>query len=386
VSEIIFRDPLHLTEDLRILRDQLHRFVDNEVVPVGDAWEEQGYVPRPVLRQMGDLGFLGLRHPVDYGGGDLDALATVVLGEEMGRSSYGGFAACVTVHTDMASPHLVRYGTKAQKDKYLPAVIAGEKITAVGVTEPGAGSDVANMRTRAVRDGDHYVLNGAKMYITNGVYGDLFFIAARTDAEVKPSRGISMFIVEKGTPGFSVGRELKKHGWLSSDTAELVFEDCRVPAENLLGEENRGFYSIMGNFQTERLSLAGQALGASMRAIEITLDWLKARKAFGGALWDNPAIRQRMAMAAAKVEAARQMTYHAAWLDANGEDAVREISMVKAYSAETCSQVMYDCLQFHGGMGIMRECAIERMTRDSRVNPIGGGATEVMLEEVAKRL
>jgi acyl-CoA dehydrogenase len=379
-------DPIHLTEDLRLIRDQIRRFITEEVIPHGDSWETDGMVPRSVLRRMGELGFLAMRHPEDYGGAGLGALASLILSEELGRSSYGGFSATVLVHTDMASPHLARYGTEAQKAKYLPAICRGELITAVAVTEPGAGSDVAGLSTRAVRDGDDYVLNGAKMFITNGVHGDLFFVAARTDPDVKGSRGISIFIVEKDTPGFSVSRQLDKHGWRCSDTAELVFDDCRVPAANLLGEENKGFYAVMDNFQNERLVLSGMAVGEAGKALEITLDYLKQREAFEAKLWDKQGIRQRLAMLAAQVEGARQLAYHVAWLDEQGEDCVAEVSMLKAMSAEVANRTLYDCVQFHGGMGYMRESTIERMSRDARLLPIGGGATEVMLEEVAKRL
>ncbi len=379
-------DPIHLTEELRLLRDQLRRFMAEEVVPHGEAWEVDGMVPRDVLRRMGGLGFLAMRHPEEHGGAGLGAMASLILSEELGRATFGGFSATVLVHTDMASPHLARYGNAAQKAKYLPAICRGESITAVAVTEPGAGSDVAGLSTRAARDGDDYVLNGAKMFITNGVHGDLFFVAARTDPDVKGSRGISIFIVEKGTPGFSVSRRLDKHGWRSSDTAELVFDDCRVPAENLLGEENKGFYAIMDNFQNERLVLSGMAIGEASKALEITLEYLKERSAFDAKLWDKQGIRQRLAMLAAEVEAARQLAYHVAWLDEQGEDCVAEVSMLKAMSAEVANRTLYDCVQFHGGMGYMRESTIERMSRDARLLPIGGGATEVMLEEVAKRL
>ncbi|MFP6749470.1 MAG: acyl-CoA dehydrogenase family protein [Alphaproteobacteria bacterium] len=379
-------DSIHLTEDLRLIRDQIRRFVAEEIVPHGEAWEEEGMVPRDVLRQMGELGFLGMRHPEAHGGSGLNALASLILSEELGRSTFGGVSATVLVHTDMASPHLARYGSEAQKSKYLPPICRGEIITAIAVTEPGAGSDVAGLSTRAVRDGSGYILNGAKMFITNGVHGDLFFVAARTDPDVKASRGISIFMVEKGTPGFSVGRRLDKHGWRSSDTAELVFADCRVPAASLLGEENRGFYAIMENFQNERLVLSGMAIGEAGKALEITLQYLKERKAFGATLWDKQTIRQRLAMLAAEVEAARQLAYHVAWLDGEGLDCVAEVSMLKAMSAEVANRVLYDCVQFHGGMGYMRESTIERMSRDARLLPIGGGATEVMLEEVAKRL
>lgn len=376
---------LYFSDEQNMLREQIRRFVEQEVVPHGEAWEHAGQVPREVLRKMGELGFLGIRYPEEYGGSNMNTLGSVILAEELGRSSFGGFAVTVTVHTDMASPHLANFGSKAQKDKYFADLIAGRKICAVGVTEPDAGSDVAGIRTTAVADGDHYVLNGTKMFITNGVLGDVYFIAAKTDANVKGSRGITMFIVDKGTPGFSVGRALDKQGWRCSDTAELIFDNCRVPRENILGELNKGFYSIMRNFQNERTVLAAQSMGEAARALELTLKYVQERKAFGATLWDKQTIRQRLAMLQAKVEAGRQLTYHAAWLDAQGVDAVKEVSMAKAFCCELVNEVMYTCLQFHGGFGYVRESAIERMSRDARVQSIGGGATEVMLEEIAKR-
>ena len=373
------------SEDQDLIRAQLRRFVDERVRPHGPKWEEAGFVPREILREMGDLGFLSLRVPEALGGAGLDARASVVLAEEVGRSSFGGFAITVLVHTDMASPHLVRFGSKRQLEKYLPGIMAGRTVTAVGVTEPGAGSDVAGIRTRAVHDGDAYVLNGAKMFITNGVHGDLYFIAARTDPEAKGSRAITMFIVEKGTPGFRVGRVLDKTGWRSSDTAELVFEDCRVPVENVLGEENRGFYSIMANFQTERLVIGAMAMAEAREALRLTFDYVNQRTAFGMPLWDKQAIRQRLSKRLAEVEAARQLVHHTAWLDAQGTDCVAQVSMVKALAGDLVNAVLYDCVQFHGGAGFMRETAVERMSRDARVQAIGGGASEVMLEEIAKR-
>ena len=369
-----------------MLRDQLRRFVDTEVKPHALAWEAQGFVPREVLRRMGELGFLGVRYPAEHGGSAMDTLATCVLAEELGRSTFGGFAVTVLVHTDMASPHLVNAGSPEQVARWLPGVIAGTTITAVAVTEPDAGSDVAGIRTTARADGDAYVLNGSKMFITNGVHANLVFVAAKTDTAAKGSRGISIFAVERGTPGFSVGRALEKQGWLSSDTAELVFQDCRVPAANMLGEKNRGFYAIMRNFQNERIVLGAQAMGEAQAMLDITLGWVRQRRAFGGTLWDKQAIRQRLAMLSAKVEAARRLVYHTAWLDARGRDCVREVSQVKALCGELVNEVAYGCQQFHGGMGYLRESAIERMVRDARVQAIGGGATEVMLEEVAKRL
>jgi len=373
------------SEEHDLIRAQIRRFVDERVRPEGPQWEEAGFVPRDVLAEMGGLGFFGLRVPEALGGSGLDARASVVLAEEVGRSTHGGFAITVLVHTDMASPHLARFGTKRQLEKYMPGIVAGTTITAVGVTEHGAGSDVAAIRTRAVRDGNHYVLNGTKMFITNGVHGDLYFIAARTDPEAKGSRAITMFIVEKGTPGFKVGRALDKTGWRSSDTAELIFEDCRVPAENVLGEENRGFYSIMANFQTERLVIGAMAMAEAREAIRLTFEYVNQRTAFGGPLWDKQTIRQRLAKRLAEVEAARQLVHHTAWLDAQGGDCVAQVSMVKALAGDLVNEVLFDCVQFHGGMGFMRETPVERMSRDARVQAIGGGASEVMLEEIAKR-
>jgi acyl-CoA dehydrogenase len=376
----------YFREEHELLRAQVRRFVETEAKPHAQAWEEQGFVPRETLRRMGELGFLGIRYPSDYGGSEMDTFGSVVLAEELGRSTFGGFAITVLVHTDMASVHIANAGSPAQRARYMPDVVAGKKIVAVAVTEPDAGSDVKGIRTTARRDGDAYVLNGAKMFITNGVHGDLYCVAAKTGSDTRPSQSVSMFLIEKGMPGFTVSRALDKHGWRSSDTAELSFADCRVPAENLLGAEGRGFYAIMGNFQNERLVIGAMAMGEAQAALELTLDYVTTRKAFGAPLFDKQAVRQRLAMLASKVEAGRQLIYHAAWLDTQGIDATREVSMVKAYCGELVNEVMYDCLQFHGGMGFMRESTIERMTRDARVQSIGGGATEVMLEEVAKRL
>ena len=377
---------LYFAEEHEMLRRQVRRFVEEEVKPKALAWEEQGFVPREVLRRMGELGFLGIRYPEEYGGSEMDTLATVVLAEELGASTFSGFAITVLVHTDMASVHVFNAGGEAQKARWMPEIVAGRAIVAVAVTEPDAGSDVKGIRTTARRDGDSYVLNGAKLFITNGVHGDLYCVAAKTDTAGPASKAVTMFLVEKGTPGFRVGRALDKHGWRSSDTAELVFEDCRVPAENVLGEEGRGFYAIMRNFQNERIVIGAMAMGEALAALDLTLEYVKTRKAFGAPLYEKQGIRQRLAMLAARVEAGRQLVRHAAWLDTQGVDATREVSMAKAYCGELVNEVMYDCVQFHGGMGFMRESTIERMARDARVQSIGGGATEVMLEEVAKRM
>jgi acyl-CoA dehydrogenase len=378
-------DSIYLTADHLALREQVARFVEREVEPHGAHWEEQGFVPREVLRKMGALGWLGIAYPEQYGGTQADALTSLVFAEALSRSTFGGFVVTVLVHTDMASPHLVRAGSAAQLEKYLPRVIRGEAITAVAITEPDAGSDVAGLRTRARRDGAEWVLNGSKMFITNGVHADLYFVAARTDPDAKGSRGISIFIVEKGTAGFRVGRALEKTGWRSSDTAELVFEDCRIPAGNLLGEENGGFYAVMRNFQTERIALSAMAVGHALTALDLTVEYVKQRKAFGGVLWDKQVIRQRLAMLEAKTHAARQFMYHCAWLVTQDRPCAREVSMLKALTGELANEVLYSCQQFHGGAGYLQETAVERLVRDARVLAIGGGATEVMLEEVAKR-
>jgi acyl-CoA dehydrogenase len=375
-------DNIYLTPEHEQLREQIARFIAREVEPHALAWEEAGFTPREVLRKMGDAGLFGLMYASDYGGAEADALTNLVFAEALSQSTFGGFIITVLVHTDMASPHLHHAGTPAQLDRYMPGVISGRTITAVGITEPGAGSDVAGIKTTAKRDGDHWVLNGTKLFITNGVHADLYFIAAKTGTA---RHAMSMFIVEKGTPGFSVGRSLEKSGWLSSDTAELVFDDCRIPAANLLGEEHKGFYSVMKNFQTERIALAAMAVGHCTQALLFTLEHVRQRQAFGSMLFDKQVIRQRIAMLDAKVRAARSFMYHCAWRVTQRHDVVQEVSMLKALTGELVNEVVQTCQQFHGGMGYMRGTAIERLWRDARVLAIGGGATEVMLDEVAKR-
>ncbi|MEY3379512.1 MAG: acyl-CoA dehydrogenase family protein [Hylemonella sp.] len=377
---------IYTTHEHVQLRDQVLRFVEREVEPFGQAWEEQGMVPRDVLRRMGEAGLLGLMYEEQYGGAQADALTNLVFAEALSQSTFGGFIVTVLVHTDMASPHLHHAGTPEQKAKYMPAVISGQLVTAVGITEPGAGSDVAgirsNARFEAGPDGGHWVLNGTKMFITNGVHADLYFVAAKTGTA---ARDTTMFIVEKGTPGFSVGRALNKSGWLCSDTAELVFENVRIPAANVLGEVGKGFYSVMKNFQTERIALGAMAVGHCQQALQRTLDYVRQRQAFGAPLWEKQTIRQRIAMLDAKVRAARSFMYHCAWSVTQGQDIVQEVSMLKALTGELVNEVVQTCQQFHGGMGYIRETAVERLWRDARILAIGGGATEVMLEEVAKR-
>lgn len=384
-SEFHFSEKPDLSEELRMLREQVRRFVEKEVMPHGEQWERDGKIPREVFLRMGALGFLGMRHPVEYGGTDMGPLASLVFAEELGRSTFGGFTSSTLVQSDMSAIHITKRGTPEQKAKYLPGIIRGEIICSIAVTEPGAGSDVAGLKTRAKRDGDSWVINGAKMFITNAVYGNLLIVAARTDPEAKGSRGISLFLVERTTPGVSVTK-LEKHGWLCSDTAEIGFQDVRIPLENLLGEENRGFYGIMDTFQNERICIGGICAGESAKAIELTANYIRSRQAFGGSLWNQQAARLKLAMLATKAAAARALAYHAAELAESGRDCLREVSMVKALSPEVLLEVVHGCLQLHGGTGFMRGTPIERMVRDARVLTIGGGATEVMLEEVAKRI
>lgn len=377
---------IYINEDLEAIRAGVREFVEREIVPHVETWEAERAVPRELLDEMGKLGFFGLRIPEEFGGIGLGHIASVVFAEELGRCTAGGTAITILVHTDLATPYMTNFGRPAQKEHWLPRFASGEMITAIGVTEPDAGSDVASLRTTATRDGDGWVINGTKMFITNGGTADIVFVAAKTNPEVKGSRGISILMVEKGTEGFSQSRALNKMGWHSSNTAELVLEDVWVPDDHLVGEENQGFYYIMQNFQNERMAIMGQALGESQKAIEITLDYVKERKAFGTPLWEKQTIRHRLAMRQAEVDAARELTYKAAWMTDEGIDSVREVSEVKALVGELANRVMYDCVQFHGGMGFIAETAIERMYRDARIGSIGGGATEVMLDEVAKRL
>ena len=373
----------YMTDELEAIYEQTVDFVAKEVTPHGDTWEEAGKVPREVLQQMGELGMFGLRVPEEHGGLGLGMLASATFSEALGASTFAGFDVTVLVHTDMAGPHLINSGNDEQLAEWVPKMLAGEAIFSIGVSEPDAGSDVAGIRTTAVKDGDGWRINGRKMYITNAVYGDLTIVAARTDLENK--YGITMFLVPAGTEGFSVANKLDKHGWRCSDTAELVLDDVWVSDEQVLGTVHRGFYETMKNFQNERMVLVGMGVGAAQAAIDMTNAYTQERKAFGGHLFDLGAIRQRMAMNQAKVDAVRASMYHAAWMHDAGQDNVKAMSGVKAWGCEVVNQVMYDCVQFHGGMGYMRESAIERMYRDARILPIGGGATEVMLEEVAKR-
>ena len=375
-------DNVYLTPEHRLLQEQVARFIDREVEPVAAQWEEQGCVPRDVLKKMGKAGFFGLMYSPQWGGAGADALTNLVFAEALSQSTFGGFIVTVLVHTDMASPHLHHAGSPEQCQRWMPGIVRGDTITAVGITEPGAGSDVAGLRTSARRDHEHWIINGSKLFITNGVHADLYFVAARTGSG---RHDISIFAIEKGTPGLSVGRCLDKTGWLCSDTAELVLDDCRVPHTHLVGEPGRGFYAVMKNFQTERIALGAMAVGHCTQALRLAIEHAKARTAFGATLWDKQVVRQRLAMLDAKTRAARQYLYHCAWRVTQGHDIVQDVSLLKALTGELVNEVTQGCQQIHGGMGYMRGTPIERLWRDARVLAIGGGATEVMLDEAAKR-
>jgi acyl-CoA dehydrogenase len=364
------------------LREQVQRFVAREVEPHALAWEAAGHTPREVLRKMGQAGMLGLMYASEHGGAEADALTNLVFAEALSTSTFGGFIISALVHTDMASPHLHHAGTPAQLTRWMPGITRGDTITAVAITEPGAGSDVAGLRTTARREGEHWVIDGAKLFITNGVLADLYFVAARTGSA---RHAISMFVVEKGTPGFTVGRQLDKTGWLSSDTAELHFDGVRIPHDHLLGEPDRGFQALMKNFQTERIALSAMAIGHCQQALRLALEHVHTRQAFGAPLWDKQAVRQKLALLDARTRAARQYLYHCAWRVTQQHDVVQDVSMLKALTGELVNEVVCGCQQLHGGMGYMRGMAIERLWRDARVLAIGGGATEVMLDEAAKR-
>ena len=375
-------------DDPRILelRQTVRRHVREQVEPQGPHCEEIGTTPHSVYQGLGRLGLLGLCHQAENGGSGLGPIASVVFAEELSACSYGGLAEAVLIHSDMSSTHIGHSGSQQQRSRYLPGMLRGDLICGIAVTEREAGSDLAAMKTTAQRDAEGWSLNGTKIYATNAVHGDVMIVAARTDTSAKPTRGISLFIVERNTPGLEIRPMVRKLGLHSSDIAEMVFTDARLPADSLLGPENGGFHSIMANFQNERLVLGAMAVGMGRRALEDTLAHVKSRQAFGGSLWDLQATRQRLAMLASRHRAVTTLVHDTATRVALGQDAVREVSMVKALAGETVQDVMSQCLQMHGGAGYMGDCSIERLMRDARILTIGGGATEVMLEEVAKRL
>ena len=379
-------DTLFLEEEHIILKEQVKKFVETEVKPEGPNWEADGFIPREIFKKMGALGFLGITYPTEFGGSEMDVRGSVIFAEELGKSTFSGFAIASLVHTDMASVHLLNAGNIEQKEKYLADIILGNKISCVAVTEPHAGSDVKKIRTKAQRFGSKYIINGSKIFITNGVHADVYFVAAKTSDGSQQSGNITMFIVRKDNPGLIGNKQLDKHGWRCSDTAELFFQDCEVEETDVLGTLHQGCYAIMQNFQNERLVMGSMAMGESQAAIDTTVDYVKQRDAFGGKLWEKQTVRHKLAELQAKVTAARYMVYGVANKVRLGIDVIKEVSMIKVLCGELVNEVMYTCLQLHGGTGYMTGTEIERLTRDARAQSIGGGATEVMLEEVAKRM
>jgi acyl-CoA dehydrogenase len=372
-------------EEHEILRKSIRRFVQQEITPYVEEWEEKGEVPIAIFRRLGELGLLGMKYDEKYGGSGEDYIADAVFVEELARCGSGGVQAAIGAHVHLATPLIYKFGNEEQKKRFLVPAIKGEKIGALGITEPNAGSDVASIATAAVLEGDYYVVNGSKIFITNGVQADFVVLAVKTNPR-DGHKGISLLVVEKGTPGFTVGKKLDKLGWRASDTGELIFENCRVPKENLLGEENRGFYYIMQNFQWERLVLALGAVSAAELALEKALQYARQRVQFGKPIGKFQVIRHKLVDMATAIETARYLTYHALSKFVRGEDAVTEICMAKIVACEAHNRVADEALQIYGGYGYMMEFPVQRYWRDARIGTIGGGTTEIMKEIIAKRI
>jgi acyl-CoA dehydrogenase len=364
-----------------MVRRSVRDFVKKEILPNIDDWEEQGEFPLGLYAKAGEVGILGIGYPEELGGTPGDLFFKVAASEELMRSGSGGLVAGLG-SLDIAIPPIIRHGTDEQKERFVKPVLAGEKVAALGITEPSGGSDVARLRTTAVRDGDVYVVNGSKTFITSGCRADQVTCAVRTGKE--GAHGISFLVVEKGTPGFSTSTKLRKMGWWASDTAELFFDDCRVPVANRIGEENQGFYIIMENFQAERLSLAIMANMTAQLALDEALRYAREREAFGKPLTAFQVTRHKLAELATLVEISREYTYRvAARMDA-GIDQIKEVSMAKNFACNVSNRVTYEAVQVFGGFGFMRGYLVERLYRDNRVLSIGGGTTEIMNEIISK--
>jgi acyl-CoA dehydrogenase len=371
----------YFTGEHQIFRASVRKFVEKEILPHIDRWEDEELFPAELYRRCAAEGFLGIGYPEAYGGTPCDRFMSIVFAEEMIRSGSVGLVAGLGSHT-IAMPPVVHLGTEEQKQRFLVPVLKGEKISALGITEPNAGSDVANIRTRALRDGDHYVVNGAKTFITSGCRANFITTAVRTGEA--GHKGVSLLVIDSATPGFSVAKKIRKMGWNASDTAELSFVDCRVPAENLLGGEGHGFYGIMANFQDERLALAVMAHAVAALALEESIHYAKTREAFGRTLSGFQVTRHKLVDMATQVEVAREFNYRVASRMEAGKDAVKEVSMAKNFACQVCDKVVYDAVQLHGGYGYAREYLVERLYRDSRILSIGGGTTEIMKEIIGK--
>ncbi|KXC83758.1 acyl-CoA dehydrogenase [Pseudomonas aeruginosa] len=374
----------YFDESHQLIRDSVRRFVEREVLPYIDEWGEAEEFPRELYLKAGAAGILGIGYPEAYGGScEGDLFAKVAASEELMRCGSGGLVAGLG-SLDIGLPPVVKWARPEVRERVVPAVLRGEKIMALAVTEPSGGSDVANLKTRAVRDGDHYRVSGSKTFITSGVRADYYTVAVRTGGE--GFAGISLLLVEKGTAGFSVGRKLKKMGWWASDTAELFFDDCRVPAENLIGVENAGFACIMANFQSERLALAVMANMTAQLALEESLRWAREREAFGKPIGKFQVLRHRLAEMATQLEVSREFTYRQAAKMAAGKSVIKEISMAKNFATDVADRLTYDAVQVLGGMGYMRESLVERLYRDNRILSIGGGSREIMNEIIGKQM
>jgi acyl-CoA dehydrogenase len=378
-------DDIYFTDEHRTFRGMVRRFVGAEMAPNIDAWEAANGFPRDLYRKCGALGLLGLGHAEEYGGSpNTDIFHLLIMAEEMVISGLCGGLAATLMTTYIATPPIRNLGTPEQKQRLLPKVISGEWVAALGITEPGAGSDVAAIHTRARRDGDFYIVNGSKTFITCATQANYVTTAVRTGAD--GHRGISLLVIPTDTPGFSVVRKLDKMGWRCSDTAELAFEDCRVPVANLLGRENEGFKAIMSNFQTERLMLATMAAASAELALQQAVDYAKTRTAFGGPLSHKQVIQHKLATMATQVDIAREYVRRVAYRFKHGDDCTTEVSMAKNFAYDTAAQVIDEAVQIHGGSGFMTGTVVERLYRDNRVLGIGGGTKEIMNEIIARRM
>jgi acyl-CoA dehydrogenase len=374
----------YFDENHQLLRDSVRRFVEREILPFVVEWEEAESFPRELYAKAGAAGILGIGYPEVFGGShEGDLFAKVAVSEELMRCGSGGLVAGLG-SLDIGLPPVLKWAKPAVRDRVVPQVLSGEKIMALAITEPSGGSDVASLKTRAVRDGDCYRVSGSKTFITSGVRADYYTVAVRTGGD--GFGGVSLLLIEKGTPGFTVGRSLKKMGWWASDTAELFFDDCRVPLDNLIGAENMGFAGIMANFQSERLSLAIMANMTSQLALEEAMKWAKEREAFGKPIGKFQVLKHRLAEMATQLEVSREFTYRQAAKMAAGKSVIKEISMAKNFATDVSDRITYDATQIFGGMGFMRESLVERLYRDNRILSIGGGSREIMNEIISKQM